>query len=166
MVRRETSGVSAVPFTVKRSSDLWDSKGYTTKTETAHGLVRLEADRLVIQWRLAVRTQSMGGSSWSTNDEIEPVRQIDVPLRDVAGATVVRSRWGVLRAPRLTISAADLVAFDDIAGRQGLKLKHPARLVLRIKRADRLAAEEFAAEVALAVARLPGPVAACRISPA
>ena len=166
MVRREASGISAVPFTVKRSSDLWDSKGYTTKTETAHGLVRLEADRLVIQWRLAVRTQSMGGSSWSTNDEIEPVRQIDVPLRDVAGATVARSRWGVLRAPRLTIAAADLVAFDDIAGGQGLKLKHPARLVLRIKRADRLAAEEFAAEVALAVARLPSPVAARRISPA
>ena len=164
-VNGEGIGVSAVPFTLKRSSDLWDSKGgYTATTETAHGLVRLEADRLVIQWRLAVRTESMGGSSWSTKDEIEPVREIEVPLHKVAGATVPRSRWGLLRAPRLVIAAADLVAFDEIAGGQGLKLKHPAKLVLRLKRADRLVAEEFAADMALAVARLPGPAAAKRIS--
>ncbi len=54
--------VSAVPFTLKRSSDLYTSGGgYESTTETAHGLVRLEEDRLVIQWRLAVVTESMEG---------------------------------------------------------------------------------------------------------
>lgn len=157
----EAATICAVPFTLKRSSDLWEASSYTTKTETVHGLLRLAPGRLVFQWRLAVRTQRLGdvswlgGAGWTTKDEIDPVRQIAVPLDNVAGAAVSRSRWGFLRGPRLVVTAADLVAFDEIAGGHGLKLKHPAKLVLRVKRADRLLAEEFAAELALALARLP-----------
>jgi len=44
---------SAVPFTLKRSSDLWDARGgYESTTETAHGLA--EADRLAPPARHAV----------------------------------------------------------------------------------------------------------------
>jgi hypothetical protein len=147
--------VSAVPFTLKRSSDLWDADGgYESTTETAHGLVRLEADQLVIQWRLAVQTEKMG-DTWETNETIEPVREIVIPLGKVAGVTVPPRRWWHIVPPRLVIAASDLLAFERIAGEQGLKLKHPAKLVLRVKRADRLIAEEFAAELSLAVARLP-----------
>ncbi len=146
--------VSAVPFMLKRSFSAWDSDSYTATTETAHGLLRLEPERLVVQWRVAVRTESVG-RTWATTDEIEPVREIAIPLAHVAGAVVPRSRWGFLRGPRLVVTAADLVAFDGIAGGQGLRLKHPAKLVLRIRRADRLLAEEFAAELVLARARLP-----------
>ena len=149
------SAVCAVPFTLKRSSDLWDGGSYTTKTETAHGLLRLEPQRLVIQWRLAVRTQEFNSASWTSKDEFEPAREVAVPLRDVAGAHVRRNWWTALAGPRLVVTAADLVAFDDIAGGQGLKLKHPAKLVFRVKRADRILAEEFAAELALALAQLP-----------
>jgi hypothetical protein len=39
-----------------------------------------------------------------------------------------------------------------VAGEGGLRLKHPAELVLRVRRSDRLLAEEFAAELTLAVA--------------
>lgn len=153
------SQFGAVPFTLKRSTDLWDRKGYTTKTETAHGLVRLEGGRLVVQWRLAVHTESVGGASWTKEEEIEPVRETVIALERVAGAAVTGSRRGFLRPPKLVIAAADLMAFDEIAGGQGLKLKHPAKLVFRIGRRDRLAAEEFAAELALALARLPGRTA-------
>lgn len=150
--------VCAVPFMLKRSSDLWEGNSYTAKTETAHGLLRLESERLVIQWRLATRIQSLGASaSWTTRDEIDPVRETSVPLEGVAGAAVRRSRWGFLRGPRLVVTAADLVAFDEVAGGAGLKLKHPAKLVLRIKPADRLLAEEFAAELSLALARSTTP---------
>ena len=146
---------SAVPFTLKRSSDLWDADGgYESTTETAHGLVRLEADQLVVQWRLAVQTEKMG-DTWETNETIEPVREIVIPLAKVAGVAVPPRRWWHIAAPRLVIAASDLLAFEKIAGEQGLKLKHPAKLVLRVKRADRLIAEEFAAELSLAVARLP-----------
>ena len=153
------SQFGVVPFTLKRSTDLWDRKGYTTKTETAHGLVRLESGRLVVQWRLAVHTESVGGASWTKEEEIEPVRETVIAIERLAGAAVTGSRRGFLRPPRLVIAAADLMAFDEIAGGQGLKLKHPAKLVFRIGRRDRLAAEEFAAELALALARLPGRTA-------
>lgn len=157
---------SAVPFTLKRSSDLWDARGgYESTTETAHGLVRLEADQIVIQWRLAVQTEKMG-DTWETSETIEPVKEIVIPLAKVAGAAVPPRRWWHLVAPRLVIAASDLLAFEKIAGEQGLKLKHPAKLVLRVKRADRLIAEEFAAELSLAVARLPtGPAESERLAP-
>ena len=143
---------AAVPFTLKRSTDLWTREGdYESTTETAHGLVRLEQRRLVIQWRVAVRTESLEGSSL---EKIEPVQEMVIPLESVSGATVSRRRWWRLAGPRLILTATNLLAFEKIAGQQGLRLKHPARLVLRVKRADRLIAEEFAAEVALTVARL------------
>lgn len=148
--------MNAVPFTLKRSSDLYTSGGgYESTTETAHGLVRLEADRLVIQWRVAVVTESMEGSGYETREEIEPVKEIVIPLAKVAGAFVPERRWWRLAGPRLVVTASDLLAFERIAGQEGLKLKHPSKLVLRIKRADRLIAEEFAAELALTLARLP-----------
>ena len=148
--------VSAVPFTFKRSSDLYTSGGgYESTTETAHGLVRLETDRLVIQWRLAVRTEAVMSAGYETREEIEPVKEIVIPLSKVAGATVPQGRWWKLVGPRLVITAADLLAFEKIAGQQGLKLKHPSKLVLRVKRSDRLIAEEVAAELALTLARLP-----------
>ena len=147
---------AAVPFTLKRSSDLWDAKGgYESRTETAHGLVRLEAERMVVQWRLAVHTEVIGSEKYETREEIEPVQEIVIPLDKVAGAVVPVRRWWNVAGPKLVVAASDLLAFEKIAGEQGLKLKHPAKLVLRIKRADRLIAEEFAAELALAVARLP-----------
>ena len=146
----------AVPFTLKRSSDLWDAKGgYESRTEIANGLVRLEADRMVIQWRLAVHTEVMGAAKYETREEFEPVKEIVIPLEEVAGAVVPERPWWSLAGPKLVITASDLLAFEKIAGQQGLKLKHPAKLVLRISRGDRLIAEEFAAELALAVARLP-----------
>ncbi len=147
--------VAGVPFTLKRSSDLWDAKGgYESKTETAHGLVRLEPDRLVLQWRLAIRTQVVS-TTFRTEEKIEPVREIVIPLAEVAGAFVPRRRWWSLVGPRLVIAAANLLAFEKVAGEQGLRLKHPAKLVLRVSRSDRLAAEEFAAELALALAQGP-----------
>ncbi len=146
---------AAVPFTLKRSSDLWDAKGgYESKTETAHGLVRLEAERMVVQWRLAVQTE-VYGATYETREEIEPVNEIVISLDNVAGAVVPPRRWWDPTGPKLVITASDLLAFEKIAGQQGLKLKHPAKLVLQVKRTDRLIAEEFAAELALAVARLP-----------
>ena len=148
-------GFAAVPFTLKRSSDLWDAKkGYESRTETAHGLVRLEADRLVFQWRLAVQTE-VYGATYETREEIEPVKEIVIPLDNVAGAVVPPRRWWDPTGPKLVITASDLLAFEKIAGQQGLKLKHPAKLVLQVKRTDRLIAEEFAAELALVAARLP-----------
>ncbi len=75
-----------------------------------------------------------------------------VPLSALAGGSRRTSFWGRLRSPRFVLTAADLRAFEDVAGEDGLRLDHPAELVVRIRRSDALAAEEFAAELALALA--------------
>jgi hypothetical protein len=124
----------------------------TTTSEIAHGLLRLDGDRLFIQWRVARKTEHVG-MQIRTDQEVEPVQEVVVPLHAVAGANV---RSGLVAwltgGPRIVLTAADLRAFDVLAGEEGLRLDHPAKISLRLKRTDRLAAEEFAAELALAVA--------------
>ena len=142
---------AALPFILKRGDDVFSSTGMTSTRETVHGLLILETDRLVIQWRVGRKTEHIGGEM-RTDQEVEPVQEIVVPLRGVAGAVVRRSGWNWLIGPRLVLTAADLRAFEGVTGGGGLSLDHPAELVLRLRRSDRLAAAEFSAELALAVA--------------
>lgn len=143
---------AAVPFHLTRSRDQFTAASVTSTREVIHGLLRLEGDRLVFQWRLTRRTEHMGAMDMRADEEREAVRELIVPLSGVAGATVRRRRWAPWQGSRLTLRAADLRAFEEVAGEGGLKLDHPAELVLGLRRADVLAAEEFAAEVTLAVA--------------
>jgi len=143
--------LAALPFHLKRAHEQFTMSDFTTTTERIHGLLRLEKDRLVVQWRLARTTERMGAASMSTDRELEEVREITLPLTAVAGARVRRRWWQI--APSLVLRAADLQAFDGVAGQEGLALDHPAEMVLRLRRRDRLAAEEFTAELALALAQ-------------
>ena len=144
---------AALPFTLKRSQDVIGASEITSTTETVHGLLRLEGERLVIQWRLGRKTDRIGNEI-RTDQEFEAVRQVVIPLDAVAGAAVRRRWWQLWSGPRLILTASDLQAFEEVAGEGGLRLAHPAELVLRLRRSDRLAAEEFSAELALAVAEL------------
>ncbi len=147
---------AALPFSLRRSQDVLGSAEMTTTTEKVHGLLRLDGDRLVIQWRLTRKTQTLG-TEIRTEEKMEPVREIDLPLRAVSGAKVRRPWWLFGTGLRLVLTAADLQAFDGLAGEGGLKLGHPAEVVLRLRRRDALAAEEFTAELALALAELSLP---------
>lgn len=149
------SQLRAVPFFMKRSSDRWAGDGYTSRKEVAHGLLRLEDDRLVVQWRVSVKTETLASTHMSSEEDVEPVREIVIPLRRVAGASVRQRWWDLFSGGRLVLTGADLRAFEAVAGAEGLKLSHPARLELRIRRSDRLDAQEFAADVSLALAQLP-----------
>lgn len=143
---------AAVPFHLSRGQDEFTAGGVTSTTEVVHGLLRLEGDRLVVQWRLARRTEHVGVMDVRSDEELEAVRELVVPLAVVAGAAVRRRRWAPWKGPSLVLRSADLRAFEELAGESGLKLDHPAELLLGLRRADLLLAEEFAAEVALAVA--------------
>ncbi len=44
---------AAVPFQLSRGQDEFTGGCVTSTTEVVHGLLRLEGDRLVVQWRLA-----------------------------------------------------------------------------------------------------------------
>lgn len=143
---------AVVPFHFKRSQDVLGAGSITSTTETVHGLLRLDGDRLVVQWRLARETAHLGGTEMRTDQELEAVREVVLPLEVLAGAQVRRSRWLFFRSPQVVLTAADLQAFEEVAGEGGLRLKHPAELVVRVQRSDQLLAEEFSAELALAVA--------------
>ncbi len=151
---------AAVPFRLRRSHDAFAGGSVTSTTETVHGLLRLNGDRVVVQWRLARQTERVGAMSVRTDAELEAVRQIEIPLAGVAGAMVRRRWWAPWGAPMLILRAADLRAFEEVAGESGLKLGHPAELILGLRRTDLLAAEEFSAELAMALAEdaLPLPL--------
>lgn len=149
---------AAVPFNLRRSEDVFSAATVTSTTEVVHGLLLLEGERLVIQWRRSRTTESVGGTSIRTDSEVEAVREIVLPLSAVAGASVRRRWWDILLGPRLVLRAADLRAFEEMTGAEGLKLAHPAEIILRLRGGDALLAEEFAAELTLALAeRALGP---------
>lgn len=149
---RPASGPAALPFTIRRGTDVVGMTEITSTHETVHGLLRFSGDALVLQWRTQRSTDRVGIQKISTDREIEPVREVEVPLAAVASARV---RWLWRRWPpgyHLVVTGADLRAFEEAAGATGLQLDHPAELVLRIARGQRLSAREFAGEVELAVA--------------
>ena len=138
---------SALPFTLRRSTDVIAGPEITTTDETIHGVLRLAGDQLVVQARLT-RSVSRVGRTIKTDTESEPVIECAIPLGSLASATVKRSWWR--RAVRLSLVAADLRAFEAL--QSGLKLGHPAELVVSVSRADYDAAVEFASELELAIA--------------
>jgi hypothetical protein len=145
---------AALPFTIRRKEDAIRRGEITSTVETVHGLLRLHGDELVVQWRLARKTERVGADI-RTDRELGEVREVAVPLEGVAGAVVRRRWWDWPRGPRLVLTAADLRAFEGLTGPEGLSLHHPARLALRLRRGDDLAGREFVAELALAIAELP-----------
>ena len=141
----------AFPFVLRRSKDEVGVFEITSMSETVHGVLRLEDDRLAFQWRVS-RSTDVVGFEIRTDRELEPVREEELPLSALAGATV---RWRWFRWPPgryLVLTAADLRAFEAVGGEAGLKLDHPAELEIKIRRADRTAAAEFAGELNLAIA--------------
>lgn len=141
----------AFPFVLKRGSDVIDGLEITSTVETIHGLLRLELGHLTVQWRVS-RSTDVVGLEIRTDKELEPTRETSVPLSAIAGA-VVRWKWRWWRPGfHMILTAADLAAFDVISGESGLKLDHPAELVIRVTRSNRAAADEFAGELNLAVA--------------
>jgi hypothetical protein len=141
---------AALPFTLTRSDSVVGEEIVST-TERVHGLLRLDGERLVLQWRVSRSTQRVG-SEIRTDRETEPVREVEIPLAALAGATV---RWVWWRWPPgryLALTGADLRAFEEAARTGGLQLDHPAELLVQVRRADFLAAREFAGELDLAIA--------------
>jgi hypothetical protein len=141
---------AALPFVLHRSHDEIGKGEITSTQETVHGLLRLDGDRVHVQWRVARETDRVG-KQIRTDREVDPVREVVLPLGAIAGAAV-RWRWGWPPGPYLVLTAADLRAFEDVAGAAGLSLDHPAELALRLRRADRDLATEFAGDLELAVA--------------
>lgn len=142
---------SALPFVVRHSHEVIGSTEIRATSDTMHGLVRLERDRLVVQWRKHRSTDSIGMEIRS-DEEVGDVHEVAVPLTGVAGAEV-RRRWWQWR-PRLVLTATDLRVFEEVAHQDALRSRHPGELIFDLRPGDRPAALEFAADVSLAAAEL------------
>jgi hypothetical protein len=140
---------AAIPFLLHRRHDVV-GVAITTTRETVHGLLRLDGDRLYVQWRVA-RAIDHVGMTIRSDKQVEPVREVVIPLSAIAGAAVKWS-WRWPPGPYLVLTAADLRAFEEVAGTAGLSLDHPAELELRLRRSDRALGAEFAGELELALA--------------
>ncbi len=150
---------ASLPFIFKRSTDRFGAEIVST-VETFQGLVHLDGDRLVVQWRVARNTDRFGKVIGSER-EVGDVREVVVPLSAIAAA-VVRRR-GFLGGRECVLIASDLGGFAALAGADALALDHPAEFTIPVRRADRVLAEEFAADLALALAEREA--AAGRIGP-
>jgi len=144
------SRLAALPFTIRRSNDVFASGGITSTTETVHGLLRLEGEMLRVEWRVH-RSTDRYGEETRTDQEVEPVRQVTIPLADLTAASIRRPWWALRGGTRLTILASSLEALAALAGPEGLSLPHPAQLELKIHRHDRSAAFDFVADLQMAL---------------
>lgn len=144
------SAPTVVPFVIRRAHSVVRGREVTETKEASHGLLRLEAGRVVAQWSTARQTLR-AGSEVRVDHSLGPVREVVLPVGALAGARVTW-RWGWRPRWQLVLQAADLQAFAVLAGEAGLLLEHPAELALDIRRADRALAREFAADLALALA--------------
>ena len=145
---------AALPFVLRREHGVISGREITSTRDEIHGLLRLDGERLVVQWSTS-RETSRVGREIRTDRELAPVREVVLPLDAVAGAQI---RWEWRRWPPrqvLVLTAADLRAFQSLAGETnapGLVLEHPAELTVELRRRDRAAAREFVAELDLALA--------------
>ena len=142
---------SAVPFLLRRKNDVIGVMEMTSTTETSHGVLRIEGDVLVVQWSTARETQKVG-MVMKTDRALDPVREARVPLAGLAGAEIGWQWRQWPPGPGLVLRAADLRAFEGLAGEAGLVLEHPAELTLGIRRRDRALAREFAMELEMHLA--------------
>ena len=144
---------AALPFVLRRASSVISGHEVTSTPEQLHGLLYLDGERLVVQWRTS-REISRVGSEIRTDRELTAVREVALPLAALAEARVRRvwRRWWFGDA--LVLTAADLRAFDALTGEgdlPGIVLEHPAEMILEVRREDQNRAREFVSELTLAL---------------
>jgi hypothetical protein len=143
---------AVLPFVLRRSNDVIAQAGIKSTQETVHGLLVLQGECVVIQWRVDRQIDRIGPEIRSDH-EADPVREVVVPISGLASARMRSTWWQLFGKNRhLVLSASDLRTFEPLAGPGGLTLSHPGELILGIRIADRRAAREFASELDLALA--------------
>ena len=156
---------ATLPFELATEEQVIGNGSVTTTQHRRHGVLRLEGDALVVQWRVDRVTHRVGPEI-RTDAASDGLREVTVPVRLLGGARVRARRRLFRQRHDLLLVARDLTAWVGLAGQDGFVFDHPAELVLPVRAADREVAEEFASELALAIAdrqladattgRLPG----------
>jgi hypothetical protein len=112
------------------------ARGVRRGTTRLEGLLRLSESGLVIEWSGSMEVVRVRGPEVQTRVESVPATRREIPFGRLADVAV-RGWW----RPWLDIRTADLEALD------GVPSAASGRVSLRLRRADRLAAQHFAVEV-------------------
>lgn len=137
----------SVPFSIRWKT--FDRRTRVVTRSQAYGLARLEAEELVLQYRVRQRC-SQGWVALPPRPDSE-VREARIPLDALRSARVARRWWRT----RVVLSAADLRPFADLPG------VARDQLVLEFDRAHRTDAADLASslELSLTTRFLDRPVA-------
>lgn len=141
---------AALPFVLTRTEQVFGAE-YRVIEETLQGLLVLQGEQLTVQWRREQQTNRYGEEIRSDR-AIDAVRTTAVPLAALASARLDERWWR--RQASLVITAADLAAFDGVAGADGLQLDHPGELRVPVARAAREQARSFTNELEFALAEI------------
>jgi hypothetical protein len=136
-----------VPFSVtinETGFTATQSVYYVTTERTVMGMLRLEAERLVVQLAESRKLVELTDSGYHQRTESDDVTERAVPLAQLRDARL-RRRWLVRE---LVLTATDLRAFAGLPGAAGVELR------VRIARRHRAEAEELVGAVRLQVAEL------------
>lgn len=133
-----------IPFKIRRATR--DSNTYLQTATHVHGLVGMEDDEVVLQYRITTVRQRIGAMPERTESEVGEAR---IPLDAIRRAEV---RRGWFRT-RVVLLPANLHSFGGIPGFTG------DELVLTIPRAERAGAADLVSsiEMALSTRLLDGP---------
>jgi hypothetical protein len=135
----------AVPVWAK-ISDMPEVTGMrsVTEEERADGILRLEAESLVLEVEIVQSTTTVGGMGTTTEKENLGTHEFDIPFDELVSVSLHGGWW----RPTLRIAANRLRALEGIPGmRQG-------GVDLRISRRNRSAARTLVSELEFARAEL------------
>jgi len=143
--------LAALPFQLSTEHQVISGGSVTTTEERRNGVLRLDNDSVVVQWRVEREIQRIGPEI-RTDTELAGIREVTVPITALGHARVqTRGRWW-WRKWQIVLTARDLQAFDALAREDGFAFVHPSELVLPLRKQTLDAAQEFASEVELAIA--------------
>lgn len=135
--------ILAVPFSLSLPKEAAvDGAAVQSKVYQVRGMVRLEADRLTLEWSGSVEIVEVRGKGVRTLRQSVPAQRLVLPTSRIA-LFEARGRWW---KPYLELRT------DSIATLELMPTAVAGKVVLRIARSDWNAARELASHVHLAMA--------------
>ena len=144
---------TALPFVWHRHQQEFTNSEYTATSETVHGLLRLDAASLYIQWRITREVRRYGVET-NTDRQQHTVREVEIPLIKLSDARVKRIWYRLPPREALVLTASDLQTFEVVTAEDqipGLALNHPAELVLEVRRRDRKLLHNFVSALRVSI---------------
>ncbi|MBL0889685.1 MAG: hypothetical protein IBJ19_03635 [Gemmatimonadaceae bacterium] len=143
--------IAALPFQLSAEHQVISGGSVTTTEERRNGVLRLEGDTVIVQWRVEREIQRIGPEI-RTDTELAGIREVTIPIHALGDARIQNRGRLWWRKWEIVLTARDLQAYDALAREDGFVFAHPSELILPLRKDAVDAARDFASEVELAIA--------------